>query len=386
MLTLKFAIKNLIGAGLRTWLNSLTLGISMVIIVMLQGLYQGMEDTMKKARISDEVGEGQYWQNSYDALDPLSFETGHSAVPTELKELIAEGRAAPLLVATAAIYPQGRMQNVTLKGIDPSQNILGIPSGKLSAHAQSDLLILGRRMADQLGIREGELITIRYKTAKGAMDARDFTVAHVFKSNVPAVDIGQLWISLSTLESMLELKDEASIIILGTKDVPKTVPNFKYKSQDELLQDTIAFIKAKNRQGRIIYALLIFVTMISIFDTQVLAVFRRRREIGLLMALGLTQRFIVGLFTVEGLLHGFFAGVLGLIIGTPILSYMSRSGIPLPGITDRMGLAANIIYPVFSWQLFSGTFAIIMAILCVVCYLPVKGISSLQPTQALRGS
>jgi ABC-type lipoprotein release transport system permease subunit len=43
--------------------------------------------------------------------------------------------------------------------------------------------------------------------------------------------------------------------------------------------------------------------MIAIFDTQVLSLFKRRKEIGTLSALGMTQQQIIGLFTVEGLLY-----------------------------------------------------------------------------------
>jgi ABC-type lipoprotein release transport system permease subunit len=379
-------MKNLLGAGLRTWLNAIILGVAMVIIILLQGIYQGFEEAMKSARIADEVGKGQYQHDSYDALDPLTFDKSHAPIPVKLESMIRRSLATPILVTTATIYPQGRMQNVTLRGILPGQKVLGLPTQRLGVHQEEIPLMMGRRMAQQLGMGEGDTITVRFKTAQGAFDARDFIVAAVFTTEVPAVDLGQLWVALPALETMLGLTNEATMIVLADQHVSGDVPGFRFKSQDELMQDTTMLIRQKQKNGFIVYTLLIFVAMVSIFDTQVLAVFRRRKEIGLLMALGLTPNFIVGMFTLEGILHGFFAGVLGALVGMPLLSWLGRYGIPLPNMTEKMGLAVKVIYPVFGPDLLLMTFAIIMLILSVVSYLPAKSIAALQPTQALRGS
>jgi ABC-type lipoprotein release transport system permease subunit len=249
--------------------------------------------------------------------------------------------------------------------------------------------MIGRRMADQLGVKEGDTLTVRFKTAQGAIDARDFLIAKVFHADVPAVDLGQIWVALPTLASMLGMQGEASMIVLGSDGFvadERDTTGFSFKSQDELLADTTALIRQKEQGAMVIYTLLIFVAMISIFDTQVLAVFRRRKEIGLLLALGLTQNFIVGLFTLEGILYGLLAAILGAAAGLPILGWVAKSGITLPQMTEKMGIAASVIYPTFSWQLLGGTFFIVMMILSVVSYLPARGIASMQPTQALRGS
>jgi hypothetical protein len=44
MIIPKLALRNLLGAGLRTWLNVVVLSLSFVLIIWLQGLYKGMGD------------------------------------------------------------------------------------------------------------------------------------------------------------------------------------------------------------------------------------------------------------------------------------------------------------------------------------------------------
>jgi len=56
--------------------------------------------------------------------------------------------------------------------------------------------------------------------------------------------------------------------------------------------------------------------LLAVFDTQVLAIFRRRKEMGTLMALGMTRWDIISLFTLEGSLLGILAFCSRIIIWT----------------------------------------------------------------------
>ena len=121
MIIPKLALRNLLGAGLRTWLNVVVLSLSFVLIIWLQGLYKGMGDQIKEAQIDVEYGGGQYWHESYDPYDPLTLEDAHGAVPDPIQNKIDKDEATPVLIAQATIYPEGRLQPILLKGIDPAQ-------------------------------------------------------------------------------------------------------------------------------------------------------------------------------------------------------------------------------------------------------------------------
>jgi hypothetical protein len=114
MIIPKLALRNLLGAGLRTWLNVVVLSLSFVLIIWLQGLYKGMGDQIKKAQIDVEYGGGQYWHESYDPYDPLTLEDARGAVPDPIQNKIDKGEATPVLIAQATIYPEGRLQTILL--------------------------------------------------------------------------------------------------------------------------------------------------------------------------------------------------------------------------------------------------------------------------------
>ena len=58
----------------------------------------------------------------------MTFEKSHSTLPPEINALVKDGKAVPVLVRQASIYPNGRIMPVIMKGIDPSQNIVNMPT------------------------------------------------------------------------------------------------------------------------------------------------------------------------------------------------------------------------------------------------------------------
>ena len=99
MTILKLAIRNLRGAGIRTWLNAVALSFAFVAIIFGQGMLQGMNKQVEDASTAFEFGGGQYWQNSYDPYDPLTLEDAHAPLPPVLDSLATAGKALPYAAA-----------------------------------------------------------------------------------------------------------------------------------------------------------------------------------------------------------------------------------------------------------------------------------------------
>ena len=79
------------------------------------------------------------------------------------------------------------------------------------------------------------------------------------------------------------------------------------------------------------------IALLAIFDTQVLSIFRRQKEIGTLIALGMTRKRVVKLFTIEGSLYSILAIVFGSIYGSPIFYLLYKNGFPVPPCRPKSG-------------------------------------------------
>jgi ABC-type lipoprotein release transport system permease subunit len=387
MIAPKLAYRNLMGAKLRTWLNIIVLSMAYVIIIWQQGFLDGWNRQALRDMIDWEIGGGQYWHHQYDPYDPFSIEESHATVPSALATAASGQAVAPILIAQATIYPQGRMQSCLLKGIGPGQTVLSLPTADLQTDIPEIPVLIGTRMAKSANLNMGDLFTVRWRDANGTFDAAEAKVVRIMKTNVATVEMGQLWLPIKRLQRMMRMPGEATIIVTGqgTK-VTGRAPGWVFRNLDFLSQDLADMIKMKKAGGYIFYIVLLSLALLAIFDTQVLAIFRRSREIGTLIALGMTCGAVIRLFTFEGAMHGVLAAIFAAVYGIPLLSLQAVRGFAMPEAADSFGLAiAERIYPVYSAGLVFGTTLIVLVAVTIVSFMPTRRIAKLNPTDAIKG-
>ena len=403
----KLALKNLLGAGLRTWLNVFVLSLSFVLIIFVRGLIEGMNQQAERAMIAAEVAGGHIQHPAYDPYDPLTLTDAHGPVPAPLSELTAAGKAAPILIIQGTIYPEGRLFTVRVKGIDPGQRVIDVPTALLSGATPSAAstappapdeipALIGARIAKTTGLKKGDTFSLQWRDAHGTFDAREARVVEVFSTSVQTVDIGQIWVPLSLLRELTGMAGEATIVVLaqGTPPPalsPANAPSaaaspWIYRGPDYFLADLKSMVAAKSVGSSIMYAILLLLAMLAIFDTQVLSIFHRRREMGTLMALGFTRGKVIGLFTLEGFFNGVLAALVAAVYGIPLLSWIAKTGWAMPGDVDSYGFAiGDKLFPTYSAGLVAGTTVLVLLVTTFVSFLPTRRIAKLKPTDALRG-
>ena len=384
----KIAIKNLLGAKLRTWLNVFVTSISFFMIIFMSSLYDGMREHAKQVSIDTEIAGGAYWHPNFDPLDPMTFEDSHSSLPIEIKGLVKQKKAVSILVSQASIYPSGRMIPVIMKGIDPNQKIINMPTEILNVEDKSFIpVLIGRGMANYAKLDIGDTFMIRWLDANRTYDADEGMIVHIMETENFKIDMGHIWIPLIKSQEMLAMKNEATYVTFDKGlSVLEEHGNWVYRNVNYLIRDIEAMIKADEPNARVMYSILLSLAAMGIFNAQVLSIFRRKKEIGTLMALGMTRKRVIGLFTIEGVLNAVLASIMTLIFFGPILWYFGNYGIPLPLDYSDMGLIiAKRLIPVYSFGLVIISSALIFSIVLIVSYLPSRKISKMRPTDALRG-
>lgn len=382
----KTAFRSLIGNGLKTWLNVFVLSISFVLIIILQGILQGWSTQAVDDTVKWEIADGQYWQMKYDPYDPFSLDSSTVEIPLAFKKDIDNQKIEPILISQGSIYPDGRMRGVLLKGIRPEQQLLKIPTTQLKTNSNEIPVIIGAFMARQTKMKLNDVVTLRWRDKNGTFEAADIKIVGIFKSSIPSIDNGILWLPLDKLQAMTMQSDCANLLIKSPEIKSKEIAGWNFKNVDNLTESTRLLVKTKSVGTSFLYMLFLLLGMLAIFDTQTLSIFRRQREIGTLVALGMTQRQVVWHFTLEGTINALLAFVLGAIWGTPIMYYMVVKGISFNMDASEMGVPmADTMYASISPELVFGTMIFILIVTAVVSYLPARKIAKMNPTEAIRG-
>ena len=110
-LSFQLAYRNLIGAGLRTWLNVGILTFTFLVILFYNGLLDGWNLQAKRDAINWEFGCGQFHYKDYDPYNPFSLQEAHG----KFDEINTRGTFDAENVKVAAIF------NTTISSVDQGQ-------------------------------------------------------------------------------------------------------------------------------------------------------------------------------------------------------------------------------------------------------------------------
>ena len=383
-------MKNLLGAKLRTWLNVFVTAISFFMIIFISAMYDGMREHAMQVSIDTEIAGGAYWHPEYDPLDPMTFEDAHSVPPDAVRALVDQKKAIPVLVSQASIYPNGRIMPVIMKGINPEQNIVNMPTQMLANNDEITIpVLIGQGMANDAKLKVGDSFTIRWLDADRTYDADEGIVVHIMDTENFKLDMGHIWVPLEKAQTMLAMEGEATYVTYAEGlSIVENKGDWVPRDVKYLIRDMEALIKADEPNAAIMYIILLALAAMGIFNAQVLSIFRRGKEIGTLMALGMTRSRVVGLFTLEGGLNAFLAVIMTVVLFGPVLWYFGAYGINM-GIDyseGQMGLImAKRLIPVYSIGLVLTTTIIVSIIVLIVSYMPSRRIAKMRPTDALRG-
>ncbi|MCX7731568.1 MAG: FtsX-like permease family protein [candidate division WOR-3 bacterium] len=389
MLTLLgLAWRNLRSAALRTGLNSFALSLGFVMIIFGQGLLEGVNRQAERMAVDYDVGGGQFWQENYDPYDYSTLIRAHAPVPAGFQPLIERGEAVPILVVPGTVRSAVGLMPVVLKGIVPGQQVVKIPSAGLDSGNGLLPVVVGLRMAQMLGVSAGDTVQIQLQGPEAQTVEVKGRVAAVMRTPVTTVDEGQLWLPLDRLAELAGLAGQATLLTVRPgypRNKLPAAPGWIFQSPAVLLSDLRQMIGTKTVGQSVFFVVLFLLALLAIFDTQVFSIFRRRREIGTLVALGMTRGQVVVLFTLEGALYGVLAALLGAVYGLPLFVYLNRHGISFPGGSSWGFALEERMYPVYSSGLVIGTTLLVLIAAAFVAWLPARRIARLKPTDALRG-
>jgi ABC-type lipoprotein release transport system permease subunit len=257
---------------------------------------------------------------------------------------------------------------ISIRGIKYNQKILSLPTSDLNQKNEKGIPVLvGKRMLKSLRLKVNDTFTIKWRDSKGVFDAREFIIVKVMDTINPRVDNNTIWIGIKNLEKMLVTNKMASLIVIKnynliSKNLVEKNNKWITKSKDELTNWVKVLIEKDENWVNLIYSLLLFLSGIGLFNTQILSVYKRKKEIGTFMALGMRNYQITIMFTLEGIIITLFGFIGSIIIGFPFFYWTVTSGLPM-GHAEGVGIPIpeKLIPHYTSWVVIT-TFLIIFIV------------------------
>ena len=380
------ARKNFYRQGMRAFLNVLVTALSIISLIFMLSLLNGFQAQATRNLVATDVGGGHYRAPGFDIPSPTEWED-HTLKAAESLLRLSDKDKAEVLIQQGQLYPNRRLYPVQIRGVSMEQSLLNLPLDNLRKYGKQieDVIpvVVGVKMARKAHLKKGDILTLKWRDRSGAVDARDILIVDVGDMVNPRVDDGVVWLRLDHLRSMTDRQGEVSWV--AVREYMGPVEGFEFQTVDALMADLLALLKQDRINSKILWTILMILVCTSVFNTQILNIFKRQKEIGTLMALGMEPMRIVRIFTLEGALAALWALVFAVLLGVPFFIWFQGVGFDVTHLSEASFPIRETIYPDYQPKEIFYSLLIVVFLVVMAAWIPVKKIIRLDPTLALRG-
>ena len=343
---LLLGFKNVFRQRLRSLLALAGIGLSVSLVIVGTSLMSGVERTIF-SEVLGEAGEiAVARQDYFDKLrfNPLKYRLRDSAALRD-RLLEVEGVHAAIERIDFGFLAEHGERTMALGasavGVEQFARYSTLPdrliAGRYLEPGEKAILI-GRTVAAELDVEPGDSLTVIGRTAYESFMADDFEVAGVFDLGSKLANRRSI-MPLEPAQEFLEMSGTVSKILLYSDDYHRAGEIAERIRDGRLLDDGIAvrpwtedpfmggLYPLFRGVGASISGIICFVAGLGIINMMMVAVLERRREMGVLMALGMPRSGVLASFFAEAVFYGLAGGVAGVVLGSPVAYYLDRVGI-----------------------------------------------------------
>jgi lipoprotein-releasing system permease protein len=282
-------------------------------------------------------------------------ERGRSlAAADSIERLVAadpEVVAVAPYVASKALLITSRVSRVVLvKGVVDSLagNVSGVVAStvlgrfRFDDQAESGGIVLGLALADRLGTVVGAELTVVSPVGVDALLTqyaspltRRCRVVGIYDSNNKDYDAHYAFVSLETARRLFQMPRHVSGLDVRLSSIAEAEaaqarlrgvlgPELRVSTWYDLHRDLYSVMQVERWTAYIILCLIVGVATFNVLGSLTMGVIEKRRDIGILKALGATRSSILRLFMVEGMLVGTIGTLAGACIGVAVVELQAR--------------------------------------------------------------
>jgi ABC-type lipoprotein release transport system permease subunit len=388
----------------RSFFTLVAVAVGLALLIFINGLIAGVMHDAIENNIRLRTGHVQLRAPSYEeekvSLEWQDLLANGEDLAARARALPQVASAAPVLWAVGILNTAEDTTNLQVYGIDVTSDFYapvrdGLVAGEFLAADDRSGILLGKRLADSMGLQPGSKVSLTLIDADGQPQEQIYTVRGLFRSGAVSYDENSVFLPLAKAQAVTNTAGRASAvtILLHNQDDAEAVaaalatPDVRALTWTELNQTFLQTMDVGLRFYLILDFIVMLVVAVVIANTLLMAVFERVREMGILAALGMKGRQIMGMFLLEAATLGLLGIVVGVVLGTAIVLYMTDHGIymgeDVAGSVENIALGATMYTRLVPTTIANLSLATLVVILLGSLY-PAWFAARLEPAQALH--
>ena len=327
------------------------------------------------------------------------------------EEMMKQARSNPVVMAATARLQAMTMASsptqtepVMLYAVDPDTERKvtrlheALREGRYLSAGKAREILIGRSLANRLGVRVGEKIVVMAPAADGTLGSAALRVAGVYETGNEVLDRNTAMTTLGAGRELLgttavsaivmRVADSENVELVAAQLAPVlTGSNEQVVTWKTLLPEVVQMLDLSSVDLYVVLIVLFVVVALGVMNTMLMAVLERTREFGLQLALGTRPVQIVRTVLYESLVLGVIGLAIGFLLGSGIVAYYRTVGFDLSNyaaIVKTIPGMTGVVYPIISLgDVWVPMLALLLTSLAAALY-PAWRAARLDAIQALR--
>ncbi len=405
-LYLRLAWRNIWRHRRRTLVVVLSIAMGMALMMFYDGFVAGFEDAIYANAVKVLGGNIQVHAEGYnDKLDqkpllPLENDRAIMDVAQSQSQVVAASRR--INTGGLATSKEGAFA-VTIVAIEPeleqsinlaAQNVV---AGRYLTAEDLDVVFIGKGLADAMDTAVGDRFTLSGQATHNQMRNRTMTVAGIYDLGLTDIEKRTVYISLKEAQDLYGLTGQATEVAISLKQLgtegpvmralKSELPGYEIGSWETNFPEMQQAINAKGGVMNIFSVIILIIAGIGILNLLLMVVYERTREIGLMGALGMKPRQIMGLFVLEGTMMGLVGLAFGIALGLLLNITIGQVGFDysqFSSLTDYTALINGRIYPTLGLDHLVQRSVTVIIIAVLASLYPAREAAKSEPATALH--
>jgi len=330
-----------------------------------------------------------------------------SSLRRRLEQMKGVEKTKVLILGQGVAKSGSGAAGVAVIGVEPeveagtSPVSLKIVEGEYLSKDDDRKIVIGAKLAERLKLRLGSKVVLSGNDAHGQLSEELLRVKGLFRLGADETDSFLVQVPIGFARRLYALEDDTATqlgAILNNGDrrdqlmesarrmAPK---NVAVRTWEEVLPDLAAYIRVDGGSNMVFQAIIIFLSLFTIFNTILMSVLERTRDFAVQLALGTPPRLLRLQILTESALLGALGVLVGLAIGGSAayamqvygfdLSVFYEEGVSVSGFAIDTRVYAKLTSGLLVWL---GS--LVFAATVLISLVPMRHIARIGITDVLR--
>jgi ABC-type lipoprotein release transport system permease subunit len=401
----KIAWRNLWRNKRRTMLTIASILFALFLALIMRSMQLGSYSSMVESAVKSTTGYIQVHEKGY--WEDKSIDNTFESVDEIEKSILSHPNVSAIVprLESFALLSSGRQtKGAAVIGTDPAteNKISGLKDRIVSGEyfePGDKAILLGEGLAQYLKLKVGDTVVLLGQGYHGMTAAAAYPVKGIIKFIQPDINntityiplaAGQdLYSSPGRLTSLSILLNDPDMMAQTRDELVKVLPEtLEVMNWNEMLTELVNAIEGDNISGLFNLGILYLVVGFGILGTILMSTMERRKEFGIMVAVGMRRTKLMIIVFIETLIMSALGIIAGIVTSLPLLYYFRANPIPLTGEAADAMIEYNM-EPILPFLIepgyFIGQSIVVIVITMLTIIYPMTVIGRFKIINAIKG-